>query len=135
MHAVIAAFVLSVLNQAGEYPTDKQDRRTILDTLRLPVEAKLGQKVEFVVTTLRKERAWVFVQAEPRRPGGKAIDGRRFFGSDWDNMDGLTTTAILRRSGRRWHIVDLRIGATDAWYCGHVPAAQFDPCDGQSEEK
>jgi hypothetical protein len=130
MHAVMAAFALFGLSRAVEYPTDKQDRRTILETLRLPVEAKLRQKVEIVVTTFRKERAWVFVQAEPRRPGGKAIDGRGFFGSDWENMDGLTTTAILRRSRRRWHIVDLRIGATDAWYCGHVPAAQIDPCDG-----
>jgi hypothetical protein len=42
-------------------------------------------------------------------------------------MDGLTTTAILRRQGKAWQVREWRIGATDAWYCG-LPNVGFDPC-------
>ena len=104
------------------------DRKAILNVLRSPVEQRVGRPVEFVVTALRGERGWAFVQAEPRRPGGRPIDGRVYFPDDWENMDGLTTTAILRKRGGRWRIRAMKIGAMDAWYCGHLPAAQFDPC-------
>ncbi len=102
----------------------------MLQALRGPVESRLGPRVEFVVTTLRANREWAFVQAEPQRPGGRPIDGRKLYGADWNNMDGLTTTAILRKGARGWKIVELRVGATDAWYCGYVPIQQFDPCGG-----
>jgi len=105
-----------------------RDRKAILDVLRRPVEQQVGKPVEFVVTALRGERGWAFVQAEPRRPGGRPIDGRAYFPDDWENMDGLTTTAILRQRDGRWRVVAMKIGAMDAWYCGHLPVEQFDPC-------
>ena len=114
--------------------TDESDRKTILGELRGSLQARLGPPVEFVVTTFRKDNNWAFVQAEPRRPGGKSIDGRRYYGADWENMDGLTTTAILRKAKGSWRILELRVGATDAWYCGFVPTKQFDPCDGYPKD-
>ena len=104
------------------------DRKAIVNVLRRPVEQRVGKPVEFVVTALRGERGWAFIQADPRRPGGRLIDGRRYFPDDWENMDGLTTTAILRKRDGRWRIVAMKIGALDAWYCGHLPIEQFDPC-------
>lgn len=132
MSALVLSLALlgAVPPQASGSAPATSERRAILDVLRRPVEKSLGRPVEFVVTTLRTDRGWAFIQAEPRRPGAKRIDGRRIFGADWDNMDGLTTTAILRKGKRGWSIVETRIGATDAWYCGHVPVAQFDPCGG-----
>jgi hypothetical protein len=109
-------------------PISGPDRRAILSVLRGPVEQQVGKPVEFVVTALRGQRGWAFVQAEPQRPGGRPIDGRSYFAEDWENMDGLTTTAILRRRQGRWRIVEMKIGALDAWYCGHLPIEQFDPC-------
>ena len=104
------------------------DRKAILTELRVPLEKRLGKRVVFVVTTLRVERDWVFAQVEPQRPGGREINGRVYFQHDWEYMDGLTTTAILRKRGTRWRILAMKIGALDAWYCGHFPAEQFDPC-------
>lgn len=104
------------------------DRKAILNVLRGPVEQQVGKPIEFVVTALRGERGWAFVQAEPQRPGGRAIDGRSYFPEDWENMDGLTTTAILRKRDGRWRIVAMKIGALDAWYCGYLPVERFDPC-------
>jgi hypothetical protein len=61
--------------------------------------------------------------AEPRRKGGRAIEGRAIFGEHFGNMDGLTVTAVLRREKGRWRVVDHAIGATDVWYCDLGPAA------------
>jgi hypothetical protein len=96
--------------------------------LRQPVEARLGRPIEFVVAMLRQNKTWAFVQAEPQRPSGKLINGRHLFGARWQDMDGLTTTAILHKGARGWRIVEVRIGATDAWYCGYVATEKFDPC-------
>ena len=104
------------------------DRKAILTELRVPVEKRLGKPVVFVVTSLRVERDWAFAQVEPQRPGSRKIDGRVYFPDEWEYMDGLTTTAILRKGGAHWRILAMKIGALDAWYCGHFPAEQFDPC-------
>jgi hypothetical protein len=135
MLAVLLSMPVLALT-AGQPPpqnTAQSERRLILNELRAPLERHLGGEVEFLVTTYRKKPHWAFVQAEPRRPGGKPIDGRRYYGAAWQNMDGLTTTAILRKVAGRWKIVELRVGATDAWYCGYVSTEKFDPCTGYSQ--
>ena len=104
------------------------DRRAILNVLRQPLEADLGKPVVFAVTELRSRAGWAFIQAEPQRPEGNPINGRAYFRERWADMDGLTTTAILRKRGARWQIVELRVGALDAWYCSYPPAQPFDPC-------
>ena len=103
------------------------DRKLILDALHPVVEQRVGAPVEFVVTKLRVDGRWAFIQAEPQRPGGHRINGARYFPGSWADMDGLTTTAILRRQGKAWQVREWRIGATDAWYCG-LPNVGFDPC-------
>ena len=132
MHMTPLLYALALAS--GQLPTplattgSASDRKAILAELRVPVEKRLAKPVVFVVTTLRLERDWAFAQVEPQRPGGRKIDGRAYFPREWEYMDGLTTTAILRKSGGRWRTLVMKIGALDAWYCGHFPAEQFDPC-------
>lgn len=102
-------------------------RRAILDALRPAIERRLGPDVEFVVRQIRVAGGWAFVMADPQRRGGRPIDGRRYFGEDFDNMDGLTVTAILRFQ-RGWTLVDQAIGATDAWYCDGGPSRVVTGC-------
>jgi hypothetical protein len=128
MTLLLCAVALAAAHPPASAPIGTADRKAILQALRAPVERQLGKPVEFVVSELRGEPGWVFIQAEPQRPGGRRIDGRSYFPDDWDNMDGLTTTAILRKSRGRWRVRAMRIGALDAWYCGYLPAGQFDPC-------
>ena len=97
------------------------ERKAVLDALRPKVEARLGPNVEFVVAHLRIEEGWAFVIADPQRKGGKAIDGWAIFGEHFDNMDGLRTEAVLKRTKGRWRVVDWGIGATDVWYCDVGP--------------
>jgi hypothetical protein len=125
-----SALLAAATSQPVQSPRERAERVTILNQLRGPLEAKFGGPIEFVVTTFRTNSRWVFVQAEPRRPGGRLIDGRGYYGADWENMDGLTTTAILQKVGAAWEIKELRVGATDAWYCGFISPKLFDPCGG-----
>ena len=101
-------------------------RRAILEALRPAIERRLGPNVEFVVTRIRVANGWAFVMANPQRRGGRPIDGRRYF-ENFEEMDGLTVTAILRFQ-RGWILVDQAIGATDAWYCDGGPSRVVTGC-------
>jgi hypothetical protein len=114
---VIDALLLAL---AAITPT-QAERKAVLDALRPAVESKLGPNVEFVIQVIRLEDGWAFVMADPQGKGGKAIDGRRVFGEDFDNMDGLRVDAVLRLRKGRWEVVDYGIGATDVWYCDVGP--------------
>lgn len=114
---VVAAFLSTAVAVAAPSPSE---RKALLDALRPAVEARLGPNVEFVVQVIRVEKGWAFVMADPRRRGGKAIDGNRYF-DDFDNMDGLRVDAVLQRRLGRWRLVDHAIGATDVWYCDVGP--------------
>jgi hypothetical protein len=118
--------MLVAAEAAGSLPP--AERKAILDALRPVVEEEVGSTVEFVVDKLQVERGWAFVQAEPQRPDGTPIDEAHYYPETWTDMDGLTTTAILKRQGKRWRVVEWRMGATDAWYCGPLPNVDFDPC-------
>lgn len=128
---LISLPMLALALAPGQSPLQaaRSERQAILNVIRVPLERRLGAPVELVVTTYRRKPHWAFVQAEPQRPGGRPINGRRYYGDDWTDMDGLTTTAIIRRTAGRWRLVELRVGATDAWYCGFVSRKSFDPCN------
>lgn len=122
----LAAFLLLCLCAAPPAPGNPL-RKAILDALRPSVEAKVGPQVEFVVTKFRVHDGWAFVQAEPQRRGGSAINGPAHF-PDWEYMDAFTMTAILRYQNRRWNLIETAIGATDAWYCGNRKTTQVTGC-------
>lgn len=102
-------------------------RRAILDALRPAVEAQIGPNVEFVVREIRVVRGWAFVMAEPQRWGRGAIDGHRYF-PYFDEMGGLTVTALLRYRNGGWQLVEQAIGATDVWFCDRGPPGLTPSC-------
>lgn len=106
---------------AGAAAPAAPEQGQVLDALRPVIEAKLGPHVEFVVHAFRAEDGWAFVMADPQRRGGRAIDGHRYFGEHFENMDGLRVDAVLNKRRGRWHVVDFAIGATDVWYCNVGP--------------
>jgi hypothetical protein len=112
------SLILAALALSGAAPAE---RKAVLNALRPAVEAKLGARVEFVVTHIAVEDRWAFVVADPQRRGGKPIDIRKHFPDQWDNMDGLRVEGVLQKRGGRWRVVDMGIGATDVWYCDVGP--------------
>ena len=115
--ALLLAALLVLLPSAAPAQVAGAQRRAILDAVRPAIERRLGAPVEFVVQRIAVEDGWALVIADPQRPGGGRIDGRRIFGADFENMDGLTVNAVLRLTGGRWRLVDHAIGPTDVWYC------------------
>jgi hypothetical protein len=121
---VVKALITILAAVAAGYlvpPPGSELRKAVLNGLRPVIEKRLGPNVEFKVTLIRVQRDWAFVVADPQRRGGKPIDGRRIFGEDFENMDGLRVDAVLRRQRGRWIVIDHAIGATDVWYCDVGP--------------
>src|SRR5687767_6776918 len=52
------------------------ERKAIMDSLRVPVERELKQRVVFKVDHLKVQSGWAFVRGVSKQPGGKAIDYR-----------------------------------------------------------
>jgi hypothetical protein len=124
-----AVFAQGIGATAAPAPGSAQ-RRAILDALRPSIEAQIGPDVEFVVRQIRVIRGWAFVLADPQRKGGAAIDGHRYF-PDFDDMGGLTVTALLRYRNHHWNLVEQAIGATDVWFCDRGPPGLTPSCSGR----
>lgn len=124
--ATTAALAQSASASASTAPGSAQ-RRAILNALRPSVESEIGPEVEFVVREIRVVRGWAFVMAEPQRRGGGAIDGHRYY-PYFDEMGGLTVTALLRYRNGRWNLVERVIGATDVWFCDRGPPGLTPSC-------
>ncbi len=134
LRLLLAAFIVALLPPGGSALAQRgvsataqagpgsAQRRAILDALRPAIERELRGPVEFVVGEIRVRQGWALVFATPQRPGGGRIDGRRYF-ANFEDMDGLGISAILRFQNGRWRLVGHAIGATDAWYCGSPPVA------------
>ena len=94
-------------------------RRSLLDALRPEIERDLGQKVRFVVETLRVQDNWAFAVVAPRTPGGAKIDFARTHHAERQRagvLDGDTIYALLERRSGRWSVRSFAIGPTDvAW--------------------
>ncbi len=121
----------AALGQSATAPAapGSAQRRAILDALRPSIETQIGSDVEFVVREIRVVRGWALVIADPQRRGGRAIDGHRYF-PYFDEMGGLTVTALLRYQNRRWNLVEQAIGATDVWFCDRGPPGLTPSCSG-----
>lgn len=92
-----------------------QERRELLDVMRVACEQDLGQKVIFKVDHLAVIDDWAFARVTPLRPNGEPIDYRKTkykeaFEAD---MFGGLGEALLRRQYGKWRLLEWRFGATD----------------------
>lgn len=93
------------------------ERKAILDSIRPAIEAQMRGAVEFSINIMLSDGEWAFVGADPRRPGGGAIDPETTaFAGQSDMMDGLTTYALARFAGGRWNHIDDVVGPMDVAY-------------------
>jgi hypothetical protein len=93
-------------------------RSQVLDALRPTAAKETGGPVIFVVKVLNVMGDWAYVEAEPKRPGGEAVDWRKTrFREAYaaDAFSGLVL-ALLRNKGGRWTVSEHIVGPTDvAW--------------------
>ena len=93
-------------------------RKTLLNTIRTPTEAELGQKVEFMVDAVLAKGNWAFASGQLQQPGGKALDIALFKDKDYREMakEGLfdrNFQALLQKKQGKWVIVKRALGCTD----------------------
>jgi hypothetical protein len=110
---------LSVSAQTVEHP-DKgsAERSALLDTLRPSIEKELKQKIVFVIHQINVQGTWAFVDGRLRTSDGKVPSWKgtpyakaASYGAQSDGI-----SALLKRSGKGWRIVEKAIGCTDVCY-------------------
>ncbi|MCV2894274.1 hypothetical protein [Lentibacter sp. XHP0401] len=95
------------------------ERAAIMDAARVPMLRELGQRVIFLVKTLRTDGDWCFLMAEPLQPNGNKLNWRTTpYANDWANdaMSNLVMV-LMRKQGNGWQVIDYVVGPTDVhWY-------------------
>ena len=106
----------ALAQDAPETPApNKPERKAILDTLRVPVEKELKQKVVFRIRRLKVQNGWAFLDGTPQQTSGKPIDYRNtrhqtaIEAGAFD--DGIL--ALMRKDKGAWRVVVYDIGSTD----------------------
>ena len=123
LRALAGAFVLSatlsIQTLAASCPhtprPGTRQRAAIMNALRQPVMAELGQRVVFVVRTLRLCDGWALMDARPVRPGGGKVDysHTRYAEAIREGVFDEGVLALLRKGPRGWKVLEYVIGATD----------------------
>lgn len=105
---------------AGPYTPERgsQERKAILDALRVPVEKQLKQSVIFKVDHFKVQSGWAFILGRPQKPDGSQIE---YSGTVYQDAvdagafdDGIV--ALLRNTKGKWRVTQFVIGATDVPY-------------------
>lgn len=113
--------VVAALAGASDVGLGDPQRRMLLDALRPTIERDLGQKVQFVVRTLRRQDRWAFAHVVPQTPAGGTIDFRRTRHAgriEAGIFDGPDIYALLEMRDGRWTVRDFVVGPTDVTYAG-----------------
>ncbi len=116
---VIGLSVTVVFAQKVYTPAkNSKERRMILDTLRVPVEKELKQKIQFAVNEFNISGNWAFVSGEPQTKTGKTPDYSKTIYKDEvaEGMFDNNFSVLMKISGNKWKIVTYAIGCTDVCY-------------------
>lgn len=109
-------------------------RKALMDAARRPIEAEIGKKVIFVVSVLRTDGTWSYLQAVPHNPDGTAINWAKtpFAKEMKQGVMSDVAMVLMRRIEGRWEVVDHVFGPTDVYWFTWVdqfnlPEALFTP--------
>jgi hypothetical protein len=86
-----------------------------MNTLRVPLEKELKQRVVFRIRRLKVQNGWAFLEGVPQQPDGKPVNYRNtrhqtaIEAGAFD--DGIL--ALLRKEEGAWRVVVYDIGSTD----------------------
>ena len=119
-----AAFLLLVFattsnaQQAVSLQKNSPERKAILDTLRIPVERRLKQKIVFRVDEIRVSGNWAFMSGAPMAPDGKSPDYRNtpFSAAIEAGAFDNNIFALFQKKAGKWKVVTYAIGCTDVCY-------------------
>jgi hypothetical protein len=105
-------------NSVYEVKTGNPLRKTILDVVRKPTAAELGQPIEFIVNGIYAKGNWAFVYGQLQQPGGTALDHSKFADKGYAEQSKLELfdnnfQALLLKKKGKWTIAERALGCTD----------------------
>jgi hypothetical protein len=100
---------------AGSPNIGSADNTAVLDALRHPVEAKLGQPVVFKTNHVTVSDGWAFVDGQTVKPDGGTIDYSQTPYKEAVSQGAFddSFSALLRLENGAWKVVTFSIGSTD----------------------
>ncbi|MBK7932806.1 MAG: hypothetical protein IPK01_04770 [Acidobacteria bacterium] len=104
----------------GVYTPEKGSpvRKAILESLRIPVERELKQKIVFAAENFNVSGNWAFLSGDPQSPSGGPPDYRGTPYQEAKDADMFDNNffALLKKTGGKWKVVHYAIGCTDVCY-------------------
>lgn len=99
-------------------------RIALMDAARAPIEAEIGRKVIFVVSVLRTDGNWAYLQAVPHNPDGTSINWDRtpFAAEMSQGVMSDVAMVLMRKVDGRWQVEDHIFGPTDVYWYAWVDA-------------
>ena len=117
--AVMFLMVTSAVAQALHTPEKgSPERKAILDSLRVPVERELKQKIVFAAETFNVLGNWAFVFGVSQTPEGGQPDFSRtkYAQAQRDGFFDNNFQALLKKTAGKWSVLKYQIGCTDVCY-------------------
>ena len=113
----LVLFATTAFGQATTTPEKSSPvRKAIMNSLRVPVERDLKQKIVFVTDDLKILANWAFVSGRPTTPSGGAPNLK---GTAWEGSEDMFDNnffGLLKNDGRKWKVVAYALGCTDVCY-------------------
>ncbi|HMQ03558.1 MAG TPA: hypothetical protein PKD26_06555 [Pyrinomonadaceae bacterium] len=117
---LLAALTASTVSAQAIYtpPRGSEERKAILDALRIPVERDLKQKIVFNAENFRVMGSWAFIGGDPQTPSGGRPNyrGTRYWEAVRSDAFDNNFFALMRKTGSKWRVVTYAIGCTDVCY-------------------
>jgi hypothetical protein len=100
------------------FAKNSDERKFLMDILRVPVQRELHVPIQFVVQELRVLDNWAFLTAEPIRKDGKEIDytKTKYRVAYEEGAFDSQMNAIFKKTNNQWELLGYQIGATDVAY-------------------
>ena len=100
------------------YSPDKgsAERKAILDSLRVPVERDMKQKIVFVADDFKIQGNWAFVGGRPLTPSGGKPTLKNTAWEDQEDMFDDNFFGLLQKRSGKWRVVTYALGCTDVCY-------------------
>lgn len=103
-------------------------RKDLLNVAREPVEADLGRDIVFVVSVLRTDGHWAYLQGVPHNPDGSRINWAttRFAREMQQGVMSDVAMVLMRKLDGRWGVLDYIFGPTDVYWLNWANAYELD---------
>jgi hypothetical protein len=113
---LISSCASALAQDAPQTPQpNSPERKAIMNTLRVPVEKELEQRVVFRIRRLKVQNGWAFLEGVPQQPDGKPVNYRmtRYQAAVEAGMFDDGILALLRKQKGGWRVIAYDIGSTD----------------------